>query len=42
MFTSSRWLIAETEESQLQRRGERWVRGTLTLKKNIELIEAAR
>jgi len=31
MLTSSRSLIAETRDSQLQRRHERWVRGTFTM-----------
>lgn len=31
MITSFVWLIAQTQGWQLQRRGDRWVRGTLTL-----------
>jgi hypothetical protein len=36
MSTSSRWLIAKTRGSQLQREGERWVRGTVTKQRRAD------
>ena len=41
MLTSSVSLIAETRGSQLQRRDERWVAGTLTLSLNMLLVFVA-
>jgi hypothetical protein len=40
MLTSSHWLIAETQGSQLQSCDERWVRGTLTLRQRETRLKA--